>query len=285
MKEAGKELLAGTGLIWKGVWVNKHAGKYYLQYATPSSGHNIYNDAVYISDAPLGPYVLAQSNLTPTNGRIFAGSRTRLYHGRRGRSYLAHLSPCVSAKTITLNVVSVYGRPGYDADGELFCNQRYGDWPQDMDALKADPWADPKWMLLSYGAKASASSIAEKKIEPDPTAQRMGRTVEIVTDYAPANATDENVQTWWKAASEDEKPWLQIDLGKTYDIHAIQINFADDAFTPDPLPDDFHLNEALMQQRWLYRSAKDPLVVGRLCGRHALFHHHRQTKCKYRPAA
>ena len=39
-----------------------------------------------------------------------------------------------------------------------------------------------------------------------------------------------------------KKDWLQIDLGKTYDIHAIQINFADDAFTPDPLPNDFHLN-------------------------------------------
>ena len=140
---------------------------------------------------------------------------------------------------------------GYDANGDLFCNQRYGDWPQDMDALKADPWADPKWMLLSYGTSASASSVSEKKIKLDPTAQRMGKTVEIVTDYAPANATDENVQTWWKAASGDENPWLQIDLGKAYDVHAIQINFADDAFTPDPLPDDFHLNEALMQQRWI----------------------------------
>lgn len=104
---------------------------------------------------------------------------------------------------------------------------------------------------LILWTSASASSVSEKKIKLVLTAQRMGKTVEIVTDCAPANATDENVQTWWKAASEDENPWLQIDLGKAYDVHAIQINFADDAFTPDPLPDDFHLNEALMQQRWI----------------------------------
>lgn len=61
MKEAAKNYLLELPYI-EGVWVNTHAGKYYLQYATPSSGHNIYNDAVYISDAPLGPYVLAQNN-------------------------------------------------------------------------------------------------------------------------------------------------------------------------------------------------------------------------------
>lgn len=250
MKEAAKNYLLELPYM-EGVWVNKHAGKYYLQYATPSSGHNIYNDAVYISDAPLGPYVLAQNNpySYKPGGFLPGAGHGSTMEDEAGRIW--HTSTMRICKNHNFERRIGLWSAGYDANGDLFCNQRYGDWPQDMDALKADPWADPEWMLLSYGAGASASSVSEKKIEPDPTAQRMGKTVEIVTDYAPANATDENVQTWWKAASEDEKPWLQIDLGKAYDIHAIQINFADDAFTPDPLPDDFHLNEALMQQRWI----------------------------------
>ena len=47
---------------------------------------------------------------------------------------------------------------GYDADGELFCNQRYGDWPLAVTSEKQNPWKDPEWMLLSYGKNATASS-------------------------------------------------------------------------------------------------------------------------------
>ena len=41
-------------------------------------------------------------------------------------------------------------------------------------------------------------------------------------------ATEENVQTWWQAASNDREEWLRVDLGKRFDVHAVQINFADD---------------------------------------------------------
>ena len=36
---------------------------------------------------------------------------------------------------------------------ELFCNQRYGDWPMNVEGLAADPWKDPEWYLLSYGKR------------------------------------------------------------------------------------------------------------------------------------
>ena len=94
---------------------------------------------------------------------------------------------------------------GFDADGELFCNQRYGDWPM---AAEGDPWRSPAWMLLSAGKKATASSF--------------------VDGHEPGRATEENVRSWWRAASENRSEWLQIDLGQVFDVHAIQINFADD---------------------------------------------------------
>ena len=55
---------------------------------------------------------------------------------------------------------------GFDKDGELFCNQRYGDWPMKIENGKIDPWQDPEWMLLSYNKLAKASSETEGKSPP-----------------------------------------------------------------------------------------------------------------------
>ena len=99
---------------------------------------------------------------------------------------------------------------GFDRDGELFCNQRYGDWPILLDENKEqDPWREPDWMLLSYGKQVKASSQKE-------------------AEKSAANVVDENCQTWWKALDEDSQPWIMVDLGKAMDIHAIQLNFMDD---------------------------------------------------------
>jgi hypothetical protein len=74
--------------------------------------------------------------------------------------------------------------------------------------LRQDPWTKPAWMLLSIRKNASASSF--------------------VPGHEPEKAVEENVQTWWQAASTGRDKWLQLDLGRIYDIHAVQINFADD---------------------------------------------------------
>lgn len=74
--------------------------------------------------------------------------------------------------------------------------------------VEGDPWRDPAWMLLSIGKSATASSF--------------------VDGHEPEKATEENVQSWWRAASANRTEWLQIDLGREFDVHAIQINFADD---------------------------------------------------------
>ena len=40
-------------------------------------------------------------------------------------------------------------KAGFDADGELYCDQCYGDWPSDMDK---EAFEEPEYMLLSYGS-------------------------------------------------------------------------------------------------------------------------------------
>ena len=53
-----------------------------------------------------------------------------------------------------------------------------------------------------------------------------------------------------EAASNKPGEWIEVDLGKEYDIHAIQINFADDELFL-PLPEDAQFKGALHLERWI----------------------------------
>ena len=200
----------------EGAWMDKHNGKYYLQYACPGAQYNTYSDGVYVGDTPLGPFVLAENNpySYKPGGFLPGAGHGSTMEDRHGN--LWHTS------TMRISVNHDFERrcglwpAGFDADGELFCNQRYGDWPM---ALEGDPWRDPAWMLLSVGKEATASSF--------------------VPGHEPSMATEENVRTWWRAASNSSDEWLCADLGCVYDIHAVQINFADDQISI-PCPGEIH---------------------------------------------
>ena len=192
----------------EGAWMDKHEGRYYLQYACPGTQFNTYSDGVYVSDSPLGPFVLADNNpYSYKPGGFFPGAG-------HGSTMTDRMGNVWHTATMRISRNHDFERrcglwpAGFDADGELFCNQRYGDWPMAVSGEKDDPWRGPAWMLLSAGKAASASSSME--------------------GHAPEKATEENVQTWWRAATDSRKEWLCVDLGKTFDVRAVQINFADD---------------------------------------------------------
>ena len=192
----------------EGAWMDKHCGKYYLQYACSGTQYNIYSDGVYVSDNPLGPFTLAENNpySYKPGGFLPGAGHGSTMQDKQGNWW--------HAATMRISMNHDFERrvgiwpAGFDADGELFCNQRYGDWPLAVDGLKQDPWRNPGWMLLSAGKKVSASSCT--------------------TGHETEKAAEENVQTWWQAASGSRDEWLTLDLGKVFDVHAIQINFADD---------------------------------------------------------
>lgn len=192
----------------EGAWMDKYEGKYYLQYAFGGTQYNTYGDGVYVSDSPLGPFVPALNNpYSFKPGGFLPGAG----HGSTMRDKNGNFWH-TSTMRISMNHdferrVGIW-QAGFDEDGELFCNQRYGDWPVCLEDGKLDPWKEPEWYLLSYKKKMSASSCETGK-EPD-------------------KAADENVRTWWRAASNNPGQWLKTDLGGTYDVRAVQINFADD---------------------------------------------------------
>ena len=227
----------------EGPWMDKHDGKYYLQYAVPATEHNVYSDGVYVSDKPLGPFVLAENNpYSYKPGGYFPGAG-------HGSTMEDHAGNFWHVSTMRISVNDLFERrvglwpAGFDADGELFCNQRYGDWPLDVSGLEQDPWRDPKWMLLSSGKSVEASSYRE------------GRE--------PYKAVEENVQTWWQAAGNSRDEWLKVDLGKVYDVHAVQINFADDA-SVIPMPKDIapwkqprFIDDRELQTQWKLEASED----------------------------
>lgn len=45
----------------EGAWMDKHEGRYYLQYAFAGTQYNTYGDGVYVSDKPLGPFTPAKT--------------------------------------------------------------------------------------------------------------------------------------------------------------------------------------------------------------------------------
>ena len=198
----------------EGAWMNKHDGKYYLQYACPGTQYNIYADGVYVSDKPLGPYKLAKNNpFSYKPGGFIPGAG----HGSTMEDATGSLWHTATMRiSVNYNFERRVGLwpAGFDKDGELFCNQRYGDWPMAIEDFQADPWKNPQWMLLSCGKTMTASSAEEGK--------------------GAEKAAEENVQTWWRAASAQPGEWLQMDLGKAMDVRALQINFADDKIDIEP---------------------------------------------------
>ena len=189
----------------EGAWMDKQNGRYYLQYACPGTQYNTYSDGVYVSSSPLGPFTLAGNNpysYKPGGFLPGAGHGSTMQDEKGAWWHTATMR--ISMNHDFERRVGIWPA-GFDADGELFCNQRYGDWPM---TVEGDPWRNPAWMLLSAGKKATASSFTE--------------------GHEPEKVTEENVQTWWRASTTDRTEWLQIDLGRDFDVHAIQINFADD---------------------------------------------------------
>jgi hypothetical protein len=97
----------------------------------------------------------------------------------------------------------------FDKDGEMIAYTGFGDYPMFVPSKKIASPAElfPGWMLLSYNKKVEVSSS--------------------LSDHQPQDATDEDIRTWWSAATNNKGEFMTIDLGSIATANAIQINFAE----------------------------------------------------------
>ena len=212
----------------EGVWMNKHKGKYYLQYAAPGTEFNIYADGVYLSDHPMGPFEYAPYNpmsYKPGGFITGAGHGSTFADAHGNYWHIASITSWIKYKfERRLGVWPA----GFDADGQMYCNTAFGDYPQYLPKGPRDhrESAFTGWMLLSYGKKSWASSTLPGKNTSE--------------------ANDENIRSYWSAASGDDGEFWAVDLGEVSSVHAVQINFADeDVHLYDKQPGIYHQYQVL----------------------------------------
>lgn len=202
----------------EGAWMTKHRGRYYLQYGAPGTEYNVYANGTYTSDHPLGPFTYAPYN--PVSYKP-GGFVTGAGHGNTFKdnwgNYWNTGTPWVAVNWNFERRIAMFPA-GFDNDGQMFSNTRFGDFPHYLPRGKWDKKDElfTGWMLLSYRKPASASSVRDT--------------------FAVAAVTDENPRTFWVAEAARKGEWVEIDLQTVHTLHALQINFTDyksDIFDPE----------------------------------------------------
>lgn len=193
----------------EGVWMNKYNNKYYLQYAVPGTEFKSYNNGVYVSDDPMGPFTLAQHNPFSYKPEGFACG---LGHGSTFQDNYGNWwntgTTSISQRHMFERRISLYPT-FFDEDGEIYAYSAFGDYPMIIPDKKISSPEDlfPGWMLLSYNKETQTSSSLD--------------------DFPSQNAVTEDIRTWWSAETADKGEYLSVDLGEKSQVYAVQINFAD----------------------------------------------------------
>ena len=197
----------------EGAWMTKHGGTYYLQYAAPGTGCLTYGDGIYEGTSPLGPFKYAlysPFSLKPTGFMAGAG-HSCTFQDAAGKSW--HIATGVISVRHPFERRLALSPVWFDKAGRMTANTYRGDLPQFLPGC--NPAADKDcasnlagWNLLTFNKPATASSESP--------------------DHGVKLAFDENIKTWWAAASGNPGEWLQVDLGGLKTVRALQVNFAED---------------------------------------------------------
>lgn len=193
----------------EGAWMNKHNGKYYLQYGAPGTEMSGYGDGVYVADHPMGPFTYQSHNPFSYKPGGFARG------AGHGATYEDLFGNWWHISSMVVNMKNNFERrlgiwpAGFDKDDLLYANTAFGDYPQYLPAEKKDHLNGnfTGWMLLNYNRPVQVSST--------------------YGGYEANFAVDESIRTYWSAVSAKAGEWIQSDLGTISTVRAIQINYAD----------------------------------------------------------
>ena len=193
----------------EGAWMNKHNGKFFLQYGAPGTEIRGYGDGVYVADHPLGPFTYQASNpFSYKPGGFARGAGHGATYSDPWRNYWHVSTMVVNMKNNFERRIGIWPA-GFDHDNLLYSNTAFGDYPQFLPAEKKDHLTAnfTGWMLLNYNKPVQVSST--------------------LGAFSANNAVDEDIRTYWSAATGKAHEWIQTDLGKLSSVYAVQINYAD----------------------------------------------------------
>ncbi len=200
----------------EGAHMTKHNGKYYLQYGAPGTEFSGYADGVAVATGPL-EYPEQQSD--PLSMKL-GGFARGAGHGSTFQDNMGHYW---HVSTIMLSVKNNFERrigiwpAGFDKDDIMWCNTAFGDYPHYLPPYKEQVYGSgfTGWMLLNYKKPIQVSST--------------------LGSYVANNANDEDIKTYWSAATGNSGEYIQTDLGNLSTVNAVQINYADQDVADDRL--------------------------------------------------
>lgn len=196
----------------EGAWMTKHHGKYYLQYGAPGTEFSGYADGVAVSDKPLGnPLGNFTEQSDPLSMKLGGFARG----AGHGSTFTDNNNNYWHISTIMLSVKNNFERrlgiwpAGFDRDDVMWCNTAFGDYPHYLPSAAKNEYGGgfTNWFLLNYKKMIMVSSS--------------------LGGYHANNANDEDMKTYWSAASGNKGEWIQTDLGNVSTVNAVQINYAD----------------------------------------------------------
>jgi len=193
----------------EGAWMTYHGGRYYLQYGAPGTEYNVYATGAYVGPSPLGPFTYAPNNpIAYKPGGFVQGAG----HGNTFQDVYGNWwntgTPWIGVNWNFERRIGLHPA-SFDDDGLMRVDTRFGDFPHYLPTRRVRSSDDlfTGWMLLSYRKSVASSSLSDS--------------------FPASNVTDENPRTFWVARRNAPGEWLTIDLGRAYDVKAIQVNYAD----------------------------------------------------------
>lgn len=205
----------------EGSWIIRNGDRYYLQFASPGTICIWYCDVVMESDSPTEGFVEEPYNPVSMKAGGFIGSagHSSVFKDRYGNWW--------QITTMWVGNSNEFERRlglfpvTFDEKGRMQVHTLLGDYPMVIPQRKFSRNEQflKGWWCLSYGKECTASSYTE--------------------GHEPSAASDENIRTWWSAATASPGEWIMLDLGGEKTINAMQLNFSEQNFTPDTFEDDY----------------------------------------------
>lgn len=192
----------------EGAWMNKHNGKYYLQYGAPGTEFSGYADGVAVGKTPLGPFEHQSMPFSYKPGGFARGAGHGATYQDKWNNYWHVSTVAISVKNNFERRLGIWPA-GFDKEDVMYMDAAFGDYPHYLPTKSADHLKSgfTGWMLLNYNKPVSVSST--------------------LGAFSANNAVDESIKTYWSAATGEKNEWIQTDLGTLSTVNAVQINYAD----------------------------------------------------------
>jgi xylan 1,4-beta-xylosidase len=266
----------------EGAWMTKHNGKYYLQYGAPGTEFSGYADGVIAGTGPLGSFTPQSDPLSFKPGGFARGAGHGATFQDNQNNYWHISSIIVTVKNTFERRLGIWPA-GFDKDDVMYCNTAFGDYPHygppvpnggvaaQQPPLKQDdnisisatindvhrPVQNGKLANNKVTSKSGASGQVPPLLGEPEKAVRAGsftgwmllnynKPVQVsstLADYYANYAVDENIKTYWSAATANKGEWIQTDLGSISEVRAVQINYADQDVDSNRLgkwPNQYH---------------------------------------------